>query len=166
MTAKLNSLFFLSVILLFPFILIGSCAQIGLPTGGVKDTLAPVLIKAIPDNKSINVQSPYLSFTFNEYINVEDLQQNLIISPLQNKNPNITANPKTINLKFRDSLLPNTTYTLNFGDAIKDNNEGNILKNLPLLIILCDVFFVVGLPGIVISRIFSPSLSSFKLSNI
>jgi hypothetical protein len=105
------------------------CGQIGFPQGGAKDSLPPVLVKATPDNFSKNIAIEKFAFTFNEYIDVEDLQQNLLISPLQNKNPNITANPKTINLKFRDSLLPNTTYTINFGNAIKDINEGNVLKN-------------------------------------
>jgi hypothetical protein len=119
---------FAITVLLVSLLHIG-CAQIGYPTGGAKDTLAPVLVKANPDMRSKNVNTDKFTFTFNEYIDLADLQQNLVISPLQNKNPNITANPKTINLKFRDSLLPNTTYTINFGDAVRDINESNILKN-------------------------------------
>jgi hypothetical protein len=111
----------------------GGCAQIGLPTGGDKDTIAPKLIKANPESGSKNVSSNKITLEFNEYIDVIDLTQNLIISPLQNKNPSITANPKTITLKFRDTLLPNTTYTVNFGDAVRDINEANIVKGLSFI---------------------------------
>ncbi len=108
----------------------GGCAQIGLPAGGPKDSIAPKLVKASPVEGSRNVSTNKISFEFDEYIDIQDLSQNLIISPLQNKNPSITANPRSITLKFRDTLLPNTTYTINFGDAVRDINESNILKNL------------------------------------
>ncbi len=108
----------------------GGCAQIGIPTGGAKDTLPPVLVKASPANGTRNVTSNKITLDFDEYIDVSDLQQNLIISPLQNRNPSIVANPRSITLKFRDTLLPNTTYNINFGNAIRDINENNVLKNL------------------------------------
>ncbi len=111
-------------------LLSGGCAQIGMPTGGVKDTLAPVLTRSSPTNGSRNVSSNKITLEFDEYIDVQDLQQNLLISPLQNRNPSITANSKSITLRFRDSLLPNTTYNINFGNAVRDINENNILKNL------------------------------------
>ncbi len=106
------------------------CAQIGIPTGGAKDTLAPVLVKASPAEGSRNVTNNKITLEFDEYIDVTDLQQNLIISPLQNRNPSIIASPRSITLKFRDTLLPNTTYNINFGNAVRDINENNVLKNL------------------------------------
>ncbi len=106
------------------------CAQIGIPTGGVKDTLAPKLIKATPIDGSRNVTTNKITLEFDEYIDVTDLQQNLLISPLQNRNPSIVAGPRSITLKFRDTLLPNTTYNINFGNAVRDINENNVLKNL------------------------------------
>lgn len=108
----------------------GGCAQIGTPTGGAKDTLAPKLIKASPAYGSRNVSSNKITLEFNEYIDVTDLTENLIISPVQNKTPTMIINNKSIVVKFRDSLLPNTTYTLNFGKAVKDINEGNVYDNL------------------------------------
>jgi Bacterial Ig-like domain len=111
-------------------LLTSSCAQIGMPDGGPKDTLAPKLIKATPVFGSLNVKNNKITLEFNEFVDVQDVQQNLIISPLQNKNPTITSNPKSITIKFKDTLLPNTTYTINFGDAVKDVNEGNVYKNL------------------------------------
>ncbi len=121
-------------LLLFIFISLslftGGCAQIGMPTGGAKDTVSPKLIKATPVFGSVNVKSNKITLAFNEYIDVQEVQKNLIISPFQNKNPTIISDLKSITIKFKDTLLPNTTYTLNFGDAIKDVNEGNIYKNL------------------------------------
>lgn len=118
----------------FWFLLFGifpsGCAQIGTPTGGAKDTLAPNLINASPADGSVNVQKNTITLSFSEYIDVQDIQQNLVVSPLQNRNPVITPYPRSIVIKFRDTLLPNTTYTINFGNAVRDVNEGNIYENL------------------------------------
>jgi hypothetical protein len=132
MRAPLNILYCITVTFLIGIssFITGGCAQIGLPTGGDKDTIAPKLLKANPIFGSKNVTNNKITLEFDEYIDVADLTQNLIISPLQNKNPSITANPRTITLKFRDTLLPNTTYTINFGDAIRDVNEANIVRDL------------------------------------
>ena len=124
--------FFLIIIVsaIFISLLAGSCAQIGSPVGGPMDTLAPKLIRASPPNGSRNVKINKITLDFDEFIDVQDLQQNLLISPVQNRNPSVIANPKSITLKFRDTLLPNTTYTINFGNAVRDNNEANVYKNL------------------------------------
>ena len=111
-------------------ILVSSCAQIGMPTGGPKDSLAPTLVKATPSNNSLNVKSNKITLEFNEYIELQDVQQNVLVSPFQTKNPTITATPRSVIIKFKDSLLPNTTYSVDFGEAIKDINEGNVYKNL------------------------------------
>lgn len=105
----------------------GGCAQIGAPTGGPRDSLAPVLVKATPQVNSINFSGNKITLVFNEYIDVQDIQSNLIFSPVQKNNPVISSNLKTINIRLKDSLLPNTTYHIQFGNAIKDINEGNIL---------------------------------------
>ena len=107
----------------------GGCAQIGAPTGGPKDTLAPVLVKASPENKTIQFKGNKVVLSFDEYIDLQDLPSNLLISPVQKYSPVISYNLKTITFKFKDTLAPNTTYSLNFGNAIKDINEGNVLKN-------------------------------------
>ena len=130
---KLRSILF-SILIIHTLIISGiffsGCAQIGMPTGGVTDTLAPKLIRATPAVGSRSVTTNKITLEFDEYIDVNDLQQNLLISPLQNRNPSIVANPRSITLKFRDSLLPNTTYSINFGNAVRDINENNVLKNL------------------------------------
>ena len=105
------------------------CAQIGAPTGGARDSLAPVLIKAIPVEQKLNFNSNKISLNFNEYIEVQEIQNNLLVSPLPRTNPQVTFNLKTVTVRLKDSLLPNTTYSIQFGNAIKDVNEGNVLKN-------------------------------------
>jgi len=108
---------------------ITGCAQIGSPTGGPKDTSAPVLIKAMPLNNQTNFSGNKITLSFDEYVDLQDIQSNLLVSPSPKNNPNINSNLKTITIKLKDSLLPNTTYAINFSNAIKDINEGNILSN-------------------------------------
>jgi hypothetical protein len=108
---------------------ITGCAQIGSPTGGPKDTSAPVLIKAIPSNNQTNFSGNKITLSFDEYVDLQDVQSNLLVSPSPKNNPSINSNLKTITIKLKDSLLPNTTYSINFSNAIKDINEGNVFKN-------------------------------------
>ena len=101
----------------------------GYPTGGPKDSLPPVLIKATPEINTVNFSGNKITLQFNEYIDIQNIQDNLLVSPLAKKNPNVSGNLKTLVIKLRDTLKQNTTYTLQFGNAIKDVNEGNVLKN-------------------------------------
>jgi hypothetical protein len=105
------------------------CAQIGAPTGGPRDTISPVLVKATPPNKTLHFTGNKIVLDFDEYVEVQDIQNNVLVSPLQKRNPTITYNFQTVTIRMRDTLLPNTTYTINFGDALKDLNEGNPLKD-------------------------------------
>jgi len=105
------------------------CAQIGAPTGGPKDTIPPVLVSAVPAMKNTNFSGKLITLTFDEYINVDNIQSNLLVSPYPKKNPTVTYKLKTVTIKLSDTLLANTTYSLNFGNAIKDVDEGNIFRN-------------------------------------
>jgi len=105
------------------------CAQISAPTGGAIDSLPPRLIKASPPENTVRFTGSKVTLSFNEYIDLQEAQANVIISPLQKKIPTIAGNLKSISIKFKDTLLPNTTYSINFGNAIKDVHEGNVLKN-------------------------------------
>jgi uncharacterized protein (DUF2141 family) len=105
------------------------CGQVGMPTGGPKDSIPPRLVSASPALKSTRVTSNKITLTFNEYVNLKDAQTNVFISPLPKKQPSIDFKLKTVTVKLKDTLLPNTTYSINFGDAIIDNNEGNPLKD-------------------------------------
>ncbi len=104
------------------------CARRGRPTGGPKDVTPPVLLKAEPDNMTINFKETKIRLYFDELVKLEDVQEQLIVSPPLKYLPDITpqggAN-KFIEIRLKDTLLANTTYTLNFGQSIVDNNEGN-----------------------------------------
>lgn len=105
------------------------CANIVPPAGGPKDTLAPYLIAAKPKDSSLNVQPKEILIGFNEYITSADIQSNLIVSPTIKTTPLVDVRLNALRIRFNDSLSPNTTYSLQFGNAIKDVNEGNIIKN-------------------------------------
>lgn len=104
-----------------------SCAKRGNITGGLKDTLAPVLRSSSPENFSTNFKADKIILTFDEYVKLKNANKQLIISPPMKNQPIITPSnaSKFINIKILDTLQPNTTYNLNFGQTIEDNNEGN-----------------------------------------
>lgn len=106
-----------------------SCAQVGFPTGGDKDTIPPKLVKANPAQLNTNFKGNKITLTFDEYIEVKELQNNVLVSPFPKNTPYIEYKLKTVTVKLKDSLLPNTTYSINFGNSIQDNNEGNPFKN-------------------------------------
>lgn len=101
------------------------CAQIGAPTGGPRDTLPPRLTNASPALKSTGFSGNRINLTFDEYIEVKDIQNNVLISPVPKANPVISYKLKTVSIRLKDTLLPNTTYSINFGNAITDINENN-----------------------------------------
>ncbi len=104
------------------------CAKRGSPTGGPKDVQGPVLLKAEPENLSVNFEGNKIRLYFDEYIKLEKLQEQLIVSPPLKYLPQITpqgGTAKVIEITLKDTLQENTTYTLNFGQSIVDNNEGN-----------------------------------------
>jgi uncharacterized protein (DUF2141 family) len=104
-----------------------SCAKRGSITGGLKDTLAPVLKMSFPKNYSTNFKGSEIKLTFDEYIKLKDLKKQLIISPPLKNEPLIlpTTVSKYLTIKINDTLQTNTTYSFNFGQSIEDNNEGN-----------------------------------------
>nr|WP_315147737.1 Ig-like domain-containing protein [uncultured Flavobacterium sp.] len=120
---KNNSKYFLILLVVF----MTSCAKRGSITGGLKDTLAPVLKASFPKNFSTNFKGTEIKLTFDEFIKLKDLKKQLIISPPLKNEPLIlpTTASKTITVKINDTLQPNTTYSFNFGQSIEDNNEGN-----------------------------------------
>ena len=118
--------YFLYIILFFSII---NCAKKASPTGGPKDTIPPVLISASPKLNTTFFDKEEVKFIFNEYVQLEDIDKQLIISPPlkiggYKLHPTISASKK-ITLSILDTLIENTTYTFNFGEGIKDYNEGN-----------------------------------------
>ena len=104
-----------------------SCAKRGNITGGLKDTLGPVLRSSSPKNFSTDFKADEIILTFDEYVKLKNANKQLIISPPMKNQPIITPSnaSKFINIKILDTLQPNTTYSFNFGQSIADNNEGN-----------------------------------------
>lgn len=99
------------------------------PSGGPRDSLPPKLINATPKDSTINFNSKKITLTFNEYVEVKEIQQNLLINPVQKTQPIIDYKLNNVFITLKDSLEPNTTYNINFGNSIKDINEGNVAKN-------------------------------------
>ncbi|WP_235537772.1 Ig-like domain-containing protein [Sediminicola sp. YIK13] len=107
---------------------LAQCAKRGTPSGGDKDTTPPKLLRAEPENMTINFKAKKIRLYFDEYIKLKDVQKQLIVSPPLKYNPLITPQgsaSKFIEITIKDTLKENTTYTLNFGQSITDNNEGN-----------------------------------------
>ncbi|TWI01433.1 Ig-like domain-containing protein [Flavobacterium tiangeerense] len=111
-------------------IILASCAKRGTITGGLKDTIAPILKVSFPKNFSTNFTGNKIQLVFDENIKLKNLNKQLIISPPMKNEPLIipTTPTKTITITLKDTLQPNTTYSLNFGQSIADNNEENPLN--------------------------------------
>jgi len=117
--------------ILFLFvILLVSCAKRGSITGGLKDTIAPSLRTSFPENFSTNFKEKQIKLEFDEIVILKNIRKQLVISPPMKYEPLIipTTASKYITIKIKDTLLPNTTYSFNFGQSITDNNEGNPLN--------------------------------------
>jgi len=109
------------------------CANQRMPGGGEKDTLSPKLVYYNPTNKQTNVKSNEITLSFNETINTDKLESELIITPIMAKGYKVKSTNRTVKLKFNEPLLDSTTYTLTFRKGITDNTENNPVKNLILV---------------------------------
>ncbi|MGN6619133.1 MAG: Ig-like domain-containing protein [Ilyomonas sp.] len=129
---KKNGVYSIFIITCFGLLLIllhTGCANIIPPGGGPRDSLPPVLITATPRDSSTHFNTNKITLTFNEYVTVDNPQENLIVSPNPTNPPVIESKLRTVTIRLQDSLKPNTTYALYFGSALKDVNEGNSDRN-------------------------------------
>jgi hypothetical protein len=126
------------------------CANIIPPSGGYKDTIPPLLVHATPGDSSKNFNANHITLTFDEFINLDNPHENLLISPVPKTEPVVEAKLRTVTVKLKDTLEPNTTYTFNFGNAIKDVNEGNPAKNFTYIFSTGTTFDSLTLSGHVI----------------
>ncbi len=110
--------------------IISSCANQGMPTGGPKDSIPPVIINTHPKLRALNYKDKDVNLTFNEYISSDDISSELVVSPPLEKRPSIRTKSKTLIIQFNEDLRDSTTYSLDFKNSIVDNNEGNPLKNV------------------------------------
>ncbi|PIF05180.1 MAG: hypothetical protein CSA36_07990 [Draconibacterium sp.] len=111
-------------------VIISSCANIGSPTGGPKDTIPPELVETKPEYKALNFNGDDIRLTFNEYIATDAISEDLVISPPLDKRPIIRTKSKTLIIGFNEELKDSTTYSLDFKNSIADNNEKNPYKNM------------------------------------
>lgn len=106
-----------------------SCANPGTPDGGPYDETPPKLVKTTPVAGTVHAKQRKITLIFNEYVKIENANEKVIVSPPQMADPEIEAYGKKVTVNLIDTLKPNTTYTIDFSDAIEDNNEGNPLGN-------------------------------------
>ncbi|HKO79611.1 MAG TPA: Ig-like domain-containing protein [Chitinophagaceae bacterium] len=144
---KLILLLLIILFLIQQIVVLPGCATIIPPEGGPRDSLPPVLTKANPDDSSRNFTDKTIVLSFDEYVDAENYQQEMIISPIPENMPTVTRKLSTITVKIRDTLEPNTTYSLNFGNTIKDVNEGNVLKNFTYIFSTGSYFDSLGFSG-------------------
>jgi uncharacterized protein (DUF2141 family) len=122
-----NAIFFLMLGGLVYFLSVtgSGCAQIGSPMGGPRDSLPPVLLNSNPPNRTLHFSGNKIVLTFDEYVQLADVQKNLLVAPTPKINPYVDYKLKTVTIKLRDTLQPNTTYNIQLGNSIQDINENN-----------------------------------------
>ena len=104
------------------------CANVVTPSGGPKDDKSPVVLSATPQNNSTNFKGKTIHLTFDEFVTLNNPSNNVMISPPMSKKPTFRTSGKSVIIRFEEPLRPNTTYSIHFGDAIKDLHEGNVFK--------------------------------------
>jgi len=138
------------VIALISIISNTGCANIMPPQGGYRDTIPPILVHASPGDSSRNFNTNRITLTFDEFITLDNVHENLLISPIPKTDPGVEPKLRTVIIRLKDTLEPNTTYTLNFGNAIKDVNEGNPARSFTYIFSTGGTFDSLTLSGKVI----------------
>lgn len=132
-------------------VIISSCANIGMPTGGPLDSVPPVLMGTEPEYKELNFDGKNVKLTFNEYISIEKISETLVISPPLEKRPIIKTKSKTLIIQFNEELKDSATYSLDFKNSVVDNNEKNPLENLRFSFSTGDVYDSLRVAGRVVN---------------
>lgn len=113
-------------------IVTGACASIGRPEGGPRDENPPLYVRSNPPAGAVNVKPNRVEIIFDENIQLDDPSNKIVVSPVMSQMPQAMANGHRLTINFRDTLLPDVTYTIDCGDAIKDLNEGNVLERFAI----------------------------------
>lgn len=108
-------------------LIVYACANRGYPEGGPKDTTPPVVVAEVPVSYTKNFNKKRVEIYFNEFVQLKEINEKFIFSPPLKKNPKVSLKGKYVQISIPDTLKPNTTYSMDFADAIVDNNEGNPL---------------------------------------
>lgn len=128
-----------------------SCARMGAPDGGWYDEVPPRVVATMPKERATGVTQKRLTIYFNEFIQLENAAENIVICPPQIEQPDIKTMGKSIRISLRDSLKANTTYTIDFSDAIKDNNENNPMGNYTFVFSTGDRIDTLAVSGYVVN---------------
>lgn len=126
-----------------------SCANQGMPTGGPKDSLPPVLVETSPVMRGVNFKGKEVRLTFNEYVIPDEVSEALVVSPPLSKRPTIRTKSKSLIVGFNEELKSNATYSLDFKDAVADNNERNPYRGLRFLFSTGSVIDTLRVAGVV-----------------
>lgn len=129
---------------------LAACASMGRPEGGARDEDPPVFMRSDPAPGATGVTRTRMQVYFDENVQLEDAFTKVVVSPAQKTPPQISANGRQVTVNFRDTLRPNTTYTVDFADAIKDLNEGNILDGFALDFSTGDTIDTLRISGMVL----------------
>ncbi len=130
MKGRFSSLHWL-LVTLFALAMAG-CASIGRPQGGERDATPPAYMRSNPGQQALNVKTNKIEIFFDENVQLEDAFNKVVVSPVQVNSPTVSANGRRVSVELKDTMLENTTYTIDFGDAIKDLNEGNLLDGFTM----------------------------------
>ena len=130
--------------------LLAACASIGHPEGGPRDMNPPVFVRSNPAPSALNVKRNKIEIYFDENVQIEDAINKVVVSPAQQMQPIVTANGRKVTVELRDTLLPNTTYTIDFADAISDLNEKNLLDGFAIDFATGDTIDSLRISGIVL----------------
>lgn len=123
------------------------CANVVSPTGGPKDKVPPIVLQSTPENKSTNFNNKEIHITFDEYVTLNNPNSNIMISPPMEQVPEYKLSGKSLIIKFKEPLKSDVTYSINFGEAIKDLHEGNIFKDYSFTFSTGDVIDTLTLKG-------------------
>lgn len=130
---------------------LASCASIGNPSGGPRDEDPPRFVRANPAPGSLNVNRQKIEIEFDELVNVKDAFSKVVVSPISKSTPRVSSLGRKITVQFNDTLIPNTTYTIDFADAIEDNNESNKLQGFTYSFSTGNVLDTLQISGMVLS---------------
>lgn len=132
-------------------LMVYACANRGYPEGGPKDTTPPVVVAEVPVSYTKNFNKKRVEIYFNEFVQLKEINEKFIFSPPLKKNPKVSLKGKYVQISISDTLKPNTTYSMDFADAIVDNNEGNPLGFYRYVFSTGDVIDSLELSGTVVN---------------
>ena len=127
-----------------------SCANIGRPEGGARDVIPPIFVKSTPTPNQLNFKGEKVEIEFNEYIQLKDQMKKVVVSPAQKNMPVIRSLGRKVTVELRDTLLPNTTYSIDFANCIQDLNEGNPLDGFAIAFSTGDAIDSLQVSGIML----------------